>query len=127
MTNGEAILINVLAYLPKVLFAVIGGGIALIFSGDIRSDGCVKIGWGIIIKLSASVALGIAIGDAMIFYLDWQHIPIAALGLVFLIGAALGMLLLGLVYRSVELTFTDKTLPEIIKEVKDAFFAVFGK
>lgn len=26
MTNGEAILINVLAYLPKVLFAVIGGG-----------------------------------------------------------------------------------------------------
>lgn len=112
---------------PKFCLLLSGGVIALIFSGDIRSDGCVKIGWGIIIKLSASVALGIAIGDAMIFYLDWQHIPIAALGLVFLIGAALGMLLLGLVYRSVELTFTDKTLPEIIKEVKDAFFAVFGK
>lgn len=29
MTNGEAILINVLAYLPKVLFAVIGGGLSL--------------------------------------------------------------------------------------------------
>jgi len=127
MGSAEALLLKLIVYLPKILFATIGGIIALIFSGDIKPDGSVKIGWGLIFKLSISIALGLSIGETVIYYYGWSQHPVIAIGIVFLMSSAFGMFLLGIVYQSLQLTFTDKTVPEIIKEVKDAFFAVFGK
>ena len=127
MGSAEALLLKLAIYMPKVLFATIGGIIALIFSGDIKPDGSVKIGWGLIVKLSISIALGLSIGETVIYYYGWSQHPVIAIGIVFLMSSAFGMFLLGIVYQSLQLTFTDKTISEIIKEVKDAFFAVFGK
>lgn len=127
MGSGEALLFKLMVYMPKVLFATVGGIVALIFSGDIKPDGSVKIGWSLIIKLSISIAIGLSIGETVIHYYGWYTYPVMAIGIVFLLASAFGMLLLGIVYQSLKLTFTDKTLPEIVKEVKDAFFAVFGK
>jgi len=127
MGSLEALLLKLIMYLPKVLFAIIGAIIALIFSGDIKPDGSVKIGWGLIIKLSISIALGLSIGETVIYYFDWTQIPVVAIGLVFLLASALGMLVLGMVYRSLQLTFTDKTVSEIIKEIQGAISAIFGK
>ncbi|MGP4864630.1 hypothetical protein ACTXGK_10605 [Psychrobacter sp. T6-5] len=127
MINGEALLAKMLMYMPKILFATIGAVVSLIFSGDIKPDGSLKIGWGIIIKMSVSIAIGLAIGESFIFYYDLQHIPMAAVGIVFLLSSIFGLLALGLLYRSIELTFTNKKLSDIIKEVKQAFAAVFGK
>lgn len=127
MTNGETLLLKILMYLPKVLFATIGGIISLIFSDDIKADGSVKIGYMVILKLTVSVALGLAIGDWTIFFYDLHHVPVMAVGLIFLMSSVFGLLALGILYRSVQLTLTNKTLAEVISEVKRAFLAVFGK
>jgi len=127
MGSAEALLLKLIVYLPKILFAVIGAIIALIFSGDIKSDGSVKIGWGIIVKLAVSITLGLSIGETVIYYYGWTDHPVMTIGIVFLVSSALGMLVLGMVYRSLQLTFTDKTVSEIIREMKAALAAILGK
>jgi len=127
MGSAEALLLKLIVYLPKILFATVGGIIALILSGDINSDGLLKLGWGVIIKLSVSITLGLTIGEPVIYYFGWDAYPVMVIGIVFLLSSALGLLALGIIYRMIQLTFTDKTVAEAIKEVKDAAFAIFGK
>ena len=43
-----------------------------------------------------------------------------------LVWAVFGMLAIGIVYQAVAL-MQGKTLAEVVKEVKDAAFAIFGK
>ena len=47
-------------------------------------------------------------------------------GFIMLAWAVFGMLTIGIVYQAVAL-WQGKTIAEVIKEIKDAAFAIFGK
>lgn len=105
--------------------ALIGGGIfCLVMSGDVNSDGHIKINRNVALKFFCSVVIGLYCGEFLIDYLDWEHLNIFSQGFVLMSFSVFGMAIFGALYRSFQLTFTDKTLSEIIQEVKQAVTAI---
>ena len=122
----DVILLKLLVFLPKIAVAIIGAVFGLMLSGDIGRDGKIKISLPVIIKFTIAVTISLVGGSAHIEIMGWQNYTIMVHGLIMLMWAVFGMLAIGIVYQSVAL-MQGKSLAEIIKEVKDAAFAIFGK
>ncbi len=104
--------------------AVIGAIFALTLSGDIDTQGRIKITMGVIMKFTFSVAISLYGGSAFIEYYDLTHYTHMAQGFVMLMFAVFGMLCIGILYQAVQL-MKGKSLAEIILEVKETFGSIF--
>ena len=122
----DIILLKLLAFLPKVFAAVIGAVFGLMLSGDIGKDGKIKINMSVIIKFTIAVTISLFGGAAHIEFMDYQDYSVMTQGAIMLVWAVFGMLAIGIIYQAIAL-WQGKTLAEVIKEVKDAAFAIFGK
>ncbi|MFW2012683.1 hypothetical protein [Acinetobacter bereziniae] len=121
---NDPISLKSLPWLFKMLAAVIGAIFALTLSGDIDTQGRIKITTGVIMKFTFSVAISLYGGSAFIEYYDLTHYTHMAQGFVMLIFAIFGMLCIGIAYQSMQL-LKGKSFNEIITEVKATFGAIF--
>ena len=122
----DIILLKLLAFLPKVFAAVIGAILGLMLSGDIGRDGKIQVNISVIVKFTIAVTISLYGGEASIEYYQLQDYSVMTHGFVMLMWAVFGMLAIGIVYQAIAL-WQGKPLSAIIKEVKDAAFAIFGK
>ena len=123
---NDPLSIKGLPLLLKIIAAVMGAILALILSGDIDTQGRIKITIGVILKFSISVTISLYGGAACIEYYQLQQYSHMTQGFVMLLFAVFGMLLIGIWYQSMQL-LKGKTFSEIIIEVKAAFSAMFNK
>ena len=121
---NDPISIKGLPWLLKIIAAILGAILALILSGDIDTQGRIKITVGVILKFTISVAISLYGGSAFIEYYQLTHYSMQSQGFVMLIFAVFGMVLIGIWYQSMQL-WKGNTLSEIIAEVKSAFIAMF--
>lgn len=121
---NDPISIKGLPWFLKIIAAIIGAILALTLSGDIDTEGRIKITPGVIIKFSFSVAISIYGGAAFIEYFNLTHYSHSAQGFVMLFFAVFGLLFVGIIYQSIKLL--DKKKPsELMQEIKDTFTAIF--
>ena len=123
-TLNDPIPIKGLPWVFKIMAAVIGAIFALTLSGDIDTQGRIKITMGVIMKFTFSVAISLYGGSAFIEYYDLTHYTHMAQGFVMLMFAVFGMLCIGILYQAVQL-MKGKSLAEIILEVKETFGSIF--
>ena len=121
---NDPISIKGLPLLIKIAAAILGAILALILSGDIDTEGRIKITVGVILKFTISVAISLYGGSAFIEYNQLTSYSLMSQGFVMLIFAVFGMLMIGIWYQSLQL-WKGKTVSEIIAEVKAAFSALF--
>ena len=121
---NDPISIKGLPLLLKIIAAIMGAILALILSGDIDTQGRIKITVGVILKFTISVAISLYGGSAFIEYYQLTTYSLMSQGFVMLIFAVFGMLLIGILYQSMQL-WKGKTISEIIAEIKSAFIAIF--
>lgn len=121
---NDPISIKGLPWLLKIAAAILGAILALILSGDIDTEGRIKITVGVILKFTISVAISLYGGSAFIEYNQLTAYSLMSQGFVMLIFAVFGMLMIGIWYQSLQL-WKGKTVSEIIAEVKAAFSALF--
>lgn len=112
-------------WLVKIIALVLGGIICLLLSGDIDKQGKLQISLSVILKFISSVGIGLFFGEFFIEHLNWEHLNIYAQSAILMSFSIFGMLLLGILYRSIQLTLHEKTLSEIINEIKQALKAIF--
>ena len=122
----DLIALKLIAFLPKITVAIIGAVFALMLSGDIGKDGAIKVSFPVMIKFIIAVTISLVGGSAHIEVMKWQEYSVTVHGFIMLMWAVFGMLAIGIVYQSVAL-MQGKSLSEVIKEVKNAFFAIFSK
>ena len=103
-----------------------GAVFGLMLSGDIGKDGKIQVSVPVMIKFVIAVTVSLVGGSAHIEIMGWQNYTIMVHGLIMLMWAVFGMLAIGIIYQSVAM-LQGKPLSAIIKEVKDAAFAIFGK
>jgi hypothetical protein len=121
---NDPLSIKGLPWLFKIIAAVVGAIFALTLSGDIDTEGRIKITMGVIMKFTFSVAISLYGGSAFIEYYGWHIYSHMTQGFVMLIFAVFGMLCIGIIYQAVQL-WKGKTLVEIITEVRATFGAIF--
>ena len=122
----EQLSIKALPWFFKIIAAVIGAIFALTLSGDIDTDGRIKINVSVIMKFVFSVAISLYGGSAFIEYYDLAgHYSHMAQGFVMLMFAVFGLLGIGILYQSIAL-MQGKPLSEVISEVKAAFISILS-
>ena len=122
----ELIILKLMVFLPKVFAAVIGAIFGLMLSGDIGKDGKIQVNMSVIVKFTIAVTISLFGGAAHIEFMGYQDYSVMTQGAIMLVWAGFGMLAIGIVYQAVAL-WQGKTIAEVIKEIKDAAFAIFGK
>ncbi|MBP3945111.1 hypothetical protein [Psychrobacter sp. K31L] len=122
----DIILLKLLVFMPKVFAAVIGAIFGLMLSGDIGRDGKIQVNISVIVKFTIAVTISLFGGAAHIELMGYQSYSVMTHGAIMLVWAVFGMLAIGIIYQAVAL-MQGKTLAEVVKEVKDAAFAIFNK
>ena len=122
----ELVILKLMVFLPKVFAAVIGAIFGLMLSGDIGKDGKIQVNMSVIIKFTIAVTISLFGGAAHIEFMGYQDYSVMTQGAIMLVWAVFGMLAIGIIYQAVAL-WQGKTIAEVIKEIKDAAFAIFGK
>ena len=121
----EQLSIKALPWFLKIIAAVIGAIFALTLSGDIDTQGRIKINISVIMKFVFSVAISLYGGSAFIEYHDLNNYSQMAQGFVMLMFAVFGLLAIGILYQSIAL-MQGKPLSDVISEVKAAFISILG-
>ena len=121
---NDPLSIKGLPWLFKIIAAVVGAIFALTLSGDIDTEGRIKITMGVIMKFTFSVAISLYGGSAFSEYYGWHVYSHMTQGFVMLIFAIFGMLLIGIWYQAIQL-LRGKTIGELIFEIRSAFKAMF--
>ena len=121
---NDPISIKGLPWIFKIAAAIIGAIFALTLSGDIDTEGRIKITIGVIMKFTFSVAISLYGGSAFIEYYELSHYTHMTQGFVMLIFAIFGMLLIGIWYQAIQL-LKGKPISELIFEIRSAFKAMF--
>lgn len=115
-------------FVVKLFALLVGGILSLVLSGDIdldsKNNAKLTINLYVIVKLTCAIGLGLFIGEFIIDYFDYDYLNYYAQAVFYLIASAFGMLLFGIIYRSIQLTFTNKTIGQIIEEIKEITKAV---
>ena len=120
----EQLSIKALPWFLKIIAAVIGAIFALTLSGDIDTDGRIKINFSVIMKFVFSLAISLYGGSAFIEYYELaSHYSHMAQGFVMLMFAVFGLLFIGIAYQSIAL-LRGKSVSEVIAEIKAAFVAI---
>ncbi len=122
----DIILLKLLTFLPKVFAAVVGAIFGLMLSGDIGRDGKIQVNLSVIVKFTIAVTVSLFGGAAHIEFMGYENYSVMTHGAIMLVWAVFGMLAIGIAYQAMAL-MQGKSLAEVIREVKDAAFAVFGK
>lgn len=122
----DLIIAKTLVFLPKIMIAIIGAIFGLLLSGDIGKDGKIKVSLPVMLKFVIAVTISLVGGSAHIEIMGWQNYSVTVHGAIMLMWAVFGMLAIGIIYQAIAL-MQGKPLSVIIKEVKDAAFAIFGK
>lgn len=120
----EHLSIKALPWFLKIIAAVIGAIFALTLSGDIDTQGRIKITIGVIMKFVFSVAISLYGGSAFIEYFELGHYSHMAQGFIMLLFAIFGMLCIGIVYQAIRM-MDGKKLSEIVGEIRESFKAIF--
>lgn len=116
---------KILTMLAKPFAAVAGALLALVLSNDIGDDGKIQINRSTIIKFTGAVATSLYGGEAIISYFRLSSLETMAQGFIMLVLAIFGLLLIGIVYRALEL-LRGKPLGVIVAEIRKAFIAMLG-
>lgn len=114
-----------LPFAVKIIGVIIGAVFALTLTGDIDTDGKLKLSLGVLIKIAFSAYFGFLAGAWLIEYMGWGNWSHASHGFVMMLCSVFGMTLVGAVYQAIKLSTTDKTPSEIVREVKDTSKAIF--
>ena len=122
----ELIILKLMVFLPKVFAAVIGAIFGLMLSGDIGKDGKIQVNMSVIVKFTIAVTISLFGGAAHIEFMGYQDYSVMTQGAIMLVRAVFAILAKGIVYQAIAL-WQGKTIAEVIKEIKDAAFAIFGK
>ena len=122
----EVWFVKILALFGKIVAGVLGAILALVLSGDIDKDGRIKINPSLIIKFSSAVAMSVYGGAIVIEVYDLSHLTQTAQNSVVFCIAVFGLLIIGIVYQSIEL-MRGKRLSEVVGEIAAAFKAIFRK
>lgn len=113
-----------LQFFVKVIGVVIGAIFALTLTGDIDKQGKLNLNIGVLIKVAFSAYFGFLSGGWLIEYFEWGHYSHASQGFIMMLCSVFGMTVVGVAYQSFKLSTTDKTVPEIISEVKSTFKSI---
>lgn len=117
------ILTKAIPFLTKLFALIVGSLISLVLSGDIdldnKNNAHLTLNLKIIIKITLCVGLGLFLGEFTIDYFDFEHLNYYAQAVFYMLFSAFGLLIVGIGYRSLQLTFTNKTLSEIVSEIKN--------
>ena len=122
----EVWFVKILALFGKIVAGVLGAILALVLSGDIDKDGRIKINPSLIIKFSSAVAMSVYGGAIVIETYGLSHLTQTAQDFVVFCIAVFGLLIIGIVYQSIEL-MRGKRLSEVVGEIAAAFKAIFRK
>ena len=114
-----------LSFFIKVFAVIIGAVFAMTLTGDIDTEGKLKLSFGVFTKITFSAVFGFLSGAWLIEYMGWAHWSHASHGLIMMLCSVFGMTLVGAVYQAIKLSTTNKTPSEIVAEVKDTFKAIF--
>lgn len=116
-------LTKTIPFFIKLFALVVGGLISLVFSGDINLDkdnnAKLIINLKVILKITCAIGLGLFGGEFFIDVFNFEYLNYYAQALFYLIFSSFGMLIFGTVYRSWQLTTSDKTLAQIVAEIKN--------
>ena len=115
-----------LAFLPTLLAALAGVILALILSKDIDVDGKIKITPKLILLSAIALTASINGGDFFIEFFDLHGYSKSAQNFVTFLTAVLVLVVMGVIYRGVEL-MRGKTIVQIMIEVSQAVRAIMGK
>lgn len=110
--------------LIKVFGVVVGAVFALTLTGDIDQQGRLHLNMGVLVKVAFSALLGFLMGGWLIDFAHWQDYSYMTHGFVMMMCSVFGMSLIGILYQSIRLTTADKTLPQIVAEIKSTFKAI---
>lgn len=113
-----------LPFLIKLIAVIIGGVVALVLSGDIDKEGKIKINASVILKFTSSVMIGFYIGEFCIDWYDWKHLGYFSQGAIMMMFSVFGMLIMGIIYQAIQVSFKNKSLIDVINEVKRALGAL---
>lgn len=103
-----------------IIIAIISALFALAVGGHFEENGSFKENKRrFCITFLFAVSLSIFGGAFIIEHFGFTNYSQSAKGLIHLLTGVFGVLIIGIGYRSIQLTFTDKTLPEIIAEIKN--------
>lgn len=108
----------------KIVAVIIGAIFSLTLTGDIDKDGKLKLSFGVLVKVTFSALLGFLGGDFLIEYFKLQSWSHSSHGLIMMVVSVFGMLLIGIVYQSIQLTLYGKEFSEIVSEIKEVFKSV---
>ncbi|MNG53795.1 hypothetical protein D3C79_301320 [compost metagenome] len=117
---------NTIPWIIKIIPAIVGAILALVLSGDIDKNGKIQVTVSVICKFAASVTVSLYGGSAFIEHFEMLKTSTMYQGFIMLMFAVFGLLAIGIVYQAVEM-WKGKSLPEVIAEIKAAFFAILGK
>lgn len=121
---NDPISIKGVPWILKIIAAIVGAIFALTLSGDIDTDGKIKITWGVVMKFSFSVSISLYGGAAFLEYYQLTNYSSLSQGFVMLIFAVFGMLLIGIWYQAIQL-LKGKTMSEMVSEIKATFISMF--
>lgn len=112
----------------KLFALIVGSLISLVLSGDIDVDknnnAKLIINLKVILKITCAIGLGLFAGEFTIDMFDFKRLNYYAQALFYVIFAAFGMLVVGILYRGLQLQFTDKSLSQIVEEIKNVVKAL---
>ncbi len=122
---NDPLSIKGLPWFFKIIAAVVGAIFALTLSGDIDTEGRIKITMGVIMKFTFSVAISLYGGSAFIEHFEMLKTSTMYQGFIMLMFAVFGLMAIGILYQSVAL-LKGKPLSEVITEIKSAFISIIG-
>lgn len=114
-----------LPFFIKVFAVIIGAVFAMTLTGDIDSDGKLKLSFGVFVKITFSAVFGFLSGAWLIEYMRWGYWSYASHGFVMMLCSVFGMTLVGIVYQATLLSLKGKAMNEVITEIKTTFKSIF--
>lgn len=110
-----------LAWGIKVFGVIIGAIFALTLTGDIDEEQRLHLNLSVISKLSFSAFFGLTTGEFIVDNAITWELSVMGQSFISLMMSVFGMLVVGIVYQSLLITFHRKKLSEIVEEVKTTF------
>ena len=122
----ELTLMKAFSLLPKLIAAIVGAILALVLSGDIDKEGKIKINRGVVLKFGFAIFISLFGGEFVIETYGLMHLSLWAQGFVMILMAVFGLLIIGIIYQSIEL-LKGKPLGDVVGEIMGAFMSIFSK
>lgn len=114
-----------ISFLVKVFAVVVAAVFAMSLTEEIDKEGRLHLSLIVLIKFTFSAVFGFFAGSWLIEFYGWLHLSPISQGFIMMLASLFGMTVVGIIYQAVLLSTTNKTLPQIITEIKETFKAIF--